>query len=140
MMRQRGLWLAVTVVGVFLGGLTASVGAEDKAASASGTWKGTLMRPDGQTNEFTLKLKQDGNKLTGVHIGGPNNQEGPINEGTIKDGTLSFNVTRERDGQKITLKYGGKLAGDAIKGKIDVNFNGQEFTLDWEAKREAAKK
>ncbi|MCI0461118.1 MAG: hypothetical protein L0Z62_29565 [Gemmataceae bacterium] len=138
-MKRQARWrLALAVLGVALGWLTTSVWADDKAG-VSGTWKGTLTRPDGQTTEFTLKLKQEGDKLTGVSIRASNNEEIPISDGKVKDGTLSFNMTRERDGQKFTLKYSGKLSGDTIKGKIDVNFNGQDFSLDWEAKRATEK-
>jgi len=43
---------------------------------------------------------------------------------------------RERDGQKLTSKYSGKLAGDTIKGKIETERDGQTRTRDWEAKRD----
>jgi hypothetical protein len=33
-----------------------------------------------------------------------------------KDGELSFTITRERNGQKMTTKYAGKVSGDTIKG------------------------
>jgi hypothetical protein len=44
-------------------------------------------------------------------------------------------VTRERDGQKFTIKYKGKQTGDMIKGKVTVNFGGEEREFDWEPKR-----
>ena len=53
-------------------------------------------------------------------------------------GEVSFTVTRERNGQKITSKYKGKLDGDKIKGKVTTERDGQERSVDFEAKREKA--
>jgi hypothetical protein len=72
--------------------------------------------------------------LTGTLIRGE--RESPVQEGKIKDGEVSFQVTRERDGQTFTTKYQGKLSADAIKGKITSNWGGEERTFDWEAKRD----
>jgi len=102
--------------------------------SVAGTWKWTFTPPGGQSFDVTLKLKQDGDKLTGTLIRGE--RESPVQEGKFKDGEVSFQVTREREGQTITTKYQGKLSADTIKGKITSNFGGEERTFDWEAKRD----
>ncbi len=65
---------------------------------------------------MTLKLKLEGDVLTGAMLG-RNGQETPIQDGTYKDGAVSFKVVRERNGQKITTKYAGKVSDDTIKGK-----------------------
>ena len=83
---------------------------------------------------MTLKLKLDGDKLTGAMVG-QNGQETAIEDGQFKDGEVSFKVTRERQGNKITTKYAGKVSGDTIKGKIESERNGQPQSRDWEAKR-----
>ena len=72
-------------------------------------------------------------KVTGV-IMGRNNQETPIKEGKVKDGEVSFDVTRERQGQSVTTHYAGKVEGDTIKGKIKRE-GGQSEGREWEAKR-----
>jgi hypothetical protein len=121
--------LVVTIVG--------SVGAlrADDKASPTGTWKWTVPgRQGGEARELTLKLKLDGDKLTGS-MPGRNGQETAIEDGQYKDGEISFKVTRERQGNKITTKYSGKLSGDTIKGKIESERNGQPQSRDWEAKR-----
>jgi hypothetical protein len=64
-----------------------------------------------------------------------NNQETNIEDGTYKDGELSFKMTRERNGQKTTTKYTAKITGDSLKGKIESERNGQPQSRDWEAKR-----
>jgi hypothetical protein len=121
--------LAVAIV-AFVG--TSVVQAEDKP-DPTGTWKWSVMFGD-QAREFTVKLKLEGDKLTGAMVG-RDGGETPIEEASFKDGTVAFSVTRERDGQKRTTKYNGKLDGDTIKGKSEFERNGEKQSRDWEAKR-----
>jgi hypothetical protein len=102
-------------------------------ADPTGTWKWSV-EVGGQTRETTLKLKLEGDKLTGAVVG-RNNQETAIEDGKFKDGEVSFKVTRERMGQKFTTKYSGKLSGDTIKGKTEFERDGQVQSRDWEAKK-----
>ena len=88
-----------------------------------------------QTRELKLKLKLEDDKLTGAMVG-RDDQETPIEDATCKDGEVAFAVTRERNGQKFTIKYKGKVSGDTIKGKSEFERNGEKQSRDWEAKRE----
>jgi len=106
--------------------------AEEKA-DPTGTWKWTVTRND-QKREVTLKLKLEGGKLTGAMLR-RDNQETPIEDAKFKDSEVSFSVTRERQGQKFTIKYKGKLKGDTITGKSEFERDGQTQSRDWEAKR-----
>ena len=105
---------------------------EKKAGNVTGTWKWTMAGQNGQQRESTLKLKQDGEKLTGALMG-RNNQETEIADGKVKDGQVSFKVTRKFNDQEVTTSYSGKLEGDTIKGKIERGGGGTP--RDWEAKR-----
>jgi hypothetical protein len=106
--------------------------AQDKP-NPTGTWKWKV-EFRGQSFEATLKLKLEGDTLSGAMVG-RNGREMPISEATYKDGDLAFKVVRERNGQKMTQKFTGKVSGDTIKGKIEVDRNGQTQSHDWEAKR-----
>ena len=66
----------------------------------AGTWKATFTARNGQTIESTLKLKQDGDKLSGVVIG-RNGNETPLDEITLAGDQLSLKFTRERNGEKV---------------------------------------
>ncbi len=123
--------LAVAAV-VALVGLTGVARAEDKA-DANGTWKWTI-NFGGEDRELAVKLKADGDKLTGTFVS-PNGQETKIEDGKFKDGEVSFKVTRERDGNKFVIKFKGKVSGDTIKGKSEIDRNGETMERDWEAKR-----
>jgi hypothetical protein len=122
---------AAALVLVFVG-LASMARAEDKA-NPNGTWKWTVTF-GGQEREFAIKLKADGNKLTG-HFVSPDGTETAIEDGKYKDGEVSFKVTRERNGNKFVIKYKGKVSGDAIKGKSERDRNGETQSRDWEAKR-----
>jgi hypothetical protein len=104
------------------------------AADATGTWKWTV-DIGGNTIDRVLKLKQDGDKLTGK-INGPNDTESDIDDPKISGDTITFKVTREFGGNKILLTYKGKLSGDTIKGETKIDRDGEAMTIDWEAKRE----
>jgi hypothetical protein len=111
------------------------------AGDATGTWKySTPGRNGGAARETTLKLKQDGEKLTGT-IATPGRDpnaaptETEITDGKIKDGELSFKVTRKRQNNEFTQNFTGKLDGDVIKGKFETSFNGNNRSTDFEAKR-----
>jgi len=133
-MRLRTVgWLALLSFGVLVALAPAPARADDKA-NANGTWKWSFTTQNGQTFETTLKLKQDGDKLTGT-VTGRNNQETEIKDGKVKDDEVSFKVTRERNGQTFTQTYKGKVSGDTIKGKIEFERNGETQSRDWEAKR-----
>lgn len=111
--------------------------AEDKKIDLTGTWKSSFTNQDGQVRESTFKLKAEGEKLTGT-ISGRNNDTA-IDEGTVKGDEISFKVTREFNGNKMVIKYSGKVSGDTITGKSEAERDGKTNSRDWVAKREAAK-
>jgi hypothetical protein len=119
--------------------------AQEKKADPTGTWTwSTPGRDGGEPRKSTLKLKLEGEKVTGT-LSTPGRQGGQAREVAIENGALkgediSFAVTREFGGNKIVAKYSGKISGDTIKGKIETDRGGQTNSRDWEAKREAEKK
>lgn len=115
--------------------------AQVHAADVNGTWTWTQPgRQGGEGRKMTLKLKADGEKLTGA-LTMPGRQGGDPVEAAISDGKvsgdeISFNLVREFNGNKMTIKYSGKVSGDTIKGKSESERNGQANSRDWEAKRQ----
>jgi hypothetical protein len=105
--------------------------ADDKP-NPTGAWKYTA-EVNGQSFDVTIKLKQDGDKLTGsVTV---MDMESKIEDGKYKDGAVSFKVNREFNGNKITIKYNGTIKGDTFKGKRELERDGETNTRDFEAKR-----
>jgi hypothetical protein len=104
------------------------------AKNLTGDWKYTINTPNGQTFEPTLKLKQDGDKLTGTLVMGT--RELAISDAKIDGEKVTFTVERERNGNKMTSKYDAKLDNGNLKGKITSNFGGNDRTYDFEAKKQ----
>ncbi len=107
------------------------VHAEAKA-DPNGKWKYTA-DINGQSIDVIIKLKLDGDKLTGSVTAMDN--EAKIEDGKYKDGEVSFKVNREVGGNKIVLKYSGKITGDTFKGKRELERDGQTNSREFEAKR-----
>lgn len=124
--------------------LALALGTAQAADKADGKWSWTMPgRGGGEGRKVTLTLKTDGEKLTGSLTNpgrqGAEARETPIEEGKVTGNEVSFKATREWNGQKMVVKYSGKVEGDSIKGKIETERDGQTRSRDWEAKREAAK-
>lgn len=117
---------------------TFAASAADKKSEITGTWKSSFTNRNGQAMESTFKLKAEGEKLTGT-VSGRNNDTA-IEEGKIKGDEVSFQVTREFNGNKMTIKYSGKVSGDAITGKSEVDRDGTPTKRDWVAKRDTEAK
>lgn len=111
--------------------------ADDQKVDPSGTWTWTVTTQNGDTRQATMKVKMEGDKLIGTVTG--RNSDSPISDAKLKGDEISFNVVRERDGNKVTQKYNGKISGDTIKGKIEFDRNGETVRREWEAKREGSK-
>ncbi len=105
------------------------------AADPNGTWTWTFTTQGGQEIESLLELKQEGENLTGL-LRRPGRDSLDIKDGTFKNDEVSFNTVRERNGEKFTVKYKGKVDGDEIKGTVEVEFGGQTRSFDWNPTRE----
>lgn len=142
--------------------LVLATGLTAAAADVSGTYSwSTPGRNGGPDRKSSLKLKVDGDKVTGTMsapAGGrgrggkadanpgdakaaPAPVEVEIKDGKIKGDELSFNIVREgrNGGAATTTKYTGKVSGDTIKLKFErPGRNGGEPTpVEVEAKKEA---
>jgi hypothetical protein len=82
------------------------------AADVDGTWTATFNTQIGEQH-YTYTFKADGEKLTGTAKS--DFGEGPIEDGVIKGSDISFTENLNFQGQKLTIKYTGKLNGDEIK-------------------------
>jgi len=111
--------------------LAGLAGADDKP-NPTGTWKYTA-DVGGQSIDVTIKLKLDGDKLTGTVSAGDN--ESKIEDAKYKDGEASFKVAFDFNGTKVSIKYKGTVKGDTFKGKRDIERDGETTTLEFEAKR-----
>jgi len=120
-------WALVTLLAV--GATAMVVHADDKSAGATGTWKWSFEGFGGNSVDVVLKLKQDGDKVTGT-ITGFQGQESEIKDGKVDGDKVTFKVVRDFGGQTMTTTYTGTLSGDSFKGKSET-----VTTRDFDAKR-----
>jgi hypothetical protein len=140
-MKRLATIVQLTACLLFFVGFTAR--AEDKKSDPTGTWTWTQQgRQGGQDREMTLKLKSEGDKLTGTLTspGRNGSTDTKIEHGKIAGDEISFDVTREFNGNSMTTKYKGKVNGDTITGKASFERNGEARDRDWTAKRKSETK
>jgi hypothetical protein len=103
-----------------------------------GTWKLKLTTPDGNTVEPSLKLSTDKGMLKGTYT---SSRFGEHEAKAIKlnGPELSWTVEFERNGQKFTGVYKGKLEAQAIKGTLAFDAAGNTTSLDFSGERTAPK-
>lgn len=131
--RRALIWQMVLIL---IGGsaVVSAAAAEDKkAVNVDGKWTWTYKTKDGKDAEAAIKLKQDGEKLTGAYVA-RDGTETPIQDGKITGNEVAFDVNRDVNGEKMLFKYTGKLEGDTITGKI-VFGHPKPTPHEWEAKR-----
>ncbi|HEX4227777.1 MAG TPA: hypothetical protein VHZ07_03845 [Bryobacteraceae bacterium] len=81
------------------------------AADVTGKWTAQMQGRNG-TQEVSMNLKADGDKLTGTMGGRMGDTD--ISNGKIDGDTISFDVVREFNGNSMTMHYTGKVSGDEI--------------------------
>ena len=96
------------------------------AADVTGKWTFETQGRNGPQTQ-TLNLKQDGGSLTGSLAGGRGG-EVQISDGKVDGDNVSFNVVREFQGNKITIKYNGTISGDEMKLTIEAGRGPQTVT------------
>ena len=132
-------FVKIAIGAALLTGILTQAQAQDKKVDPSGTYMWTQQgRNGGPDRTNTLVLKLDGDKLTGKLTspgrGGAEPTPTDITDGKVTGADVSFSVVRDMGGNSMTMKYSGKVADGAIKGKIDMDRNGQPTSRDWEAK------
>jgi hypothetical protein len=101
---------------VLLAMLVSTARADDKSP-ATGTWKWSQQGPGGD-REIGLKLKQDGDKVTGTVTGFQGDDQ--IKEGKVEGEKVTFKVTGEFAGTTRVTTYTLTINGDSIKGKAET--------------------
>lgn len=126
---------AVLVLLLIAGTLTAAFGqaAVDKKRF-EGVWKWTFTMPDGGEVTPQIKFTLHGDKLAGTTRFRPGS-DAPLANILLQGDQVSFEVVRERDGERIITRYRGGLSGHVIKGRIITKANGVEQSHAWEARR-----
>jgi hypothetical protein len=93
------------------------------AADVTGTWKGEVSTPDGNTFSLTYTFKQDGTKLTGTV---PQGDQLPLDNGKVEGDKISFSVKVDMNGG-TTFSSEGTINGDEITLKTKTDSGDMDF-------------
>jgi hypothetical protein len=99
------------------------------AGDASGKWKAEFDTQVG-VQKYVFDLKVDAEKVTGKATFERMGQKGEaeLQDGKVKDDEITFVETLDFQGNKVPIKYTGKVAGDEIKFTRKVgDFATEEF-------------
>ena len=109
-----------------------AVAADNKAVDPIGTWK-CEYEIGGQQRTSTLKIKKDGDNLTGT-MSWPDKDEAKLKDLKLKDGTLLFSAVRKLPGtdNSINIEYKLTIDEDQITGKGTSDYGGEK--RDWDIK------
>src|SRR5437867_2025725 len=132
--KQNVLTSLIKIVSCAILVMGAAAQAQDKKVDPSGAWTWTAPgRNGGPDRTNTLTLKMEDSKLTGKLMApgrGGQSAETPIADAKVEGDTISFAIVREFNGNSITNKYSGKIAGDKIMGKTESMRNGEAQSRD----------
>jgi hypothetical protein len=142
MKQTRTSMTHLAVALAFALGVIATAQDKNQKIDLTGTW---FLTRTGSVEPHALKsiltLKLEGTKLTGkLSTLGRGDQE--IEDGRLAGDTVSFAVTRTTSGgNKVTIKYVGKLRGDIISGTIESpgRGGGDPRKQSWRATRGSAR-
>jgi L-seryl-tRNA(Ser) seleniumtransferase len=95
----------------------------------SGRWE-IVIKYVASATTHTVHLKQDGNRLTGIHQGNFITRD---IGGTISGDTVSLASTvTERHGDSLNYRFSGKVSGETMSGSLDM---GEYLHATWSARR-----
>ena len=94
------------------------------AADLNGKWTGALKRENGDL-DTTIVMKVEGEKLTGTVTNMYGEEQ--ITEGSVKGDEIAFTILA--GGGQFKLVYKGKVEGDQIRFKVNVNDSGEAELL-----------
>ena len=100
------------------------------AGDIDGKWTGDVQTPDGSSISLTMNFKSDSGNVTGT-ITGPTGDVA-ISEGKIDGDTLTFKLDVDANGTQLSFKCTGKLKADELAMKMD---GGADLNLEFTAKR-----
>jgi len=114
--------IAILIIGIY----STITAAGQKSDPVSGEWQ-VVFSIAGQTAEGTLKLKLDGDKVTGT-IESAHTGPGTVSKGKFVDGKLSFTAD-------FTDHESINITGTVKDGKLSGEFATEGMTGTWEAKK-----
>ncbi len=98
-----------------------------------GDWAWSMKRDNGETWNATLRLKKEGDKITGNFEREGSDTKIEVQNAKLSGSTLTFETTMQRDGQSSVIKSTAAITGKTMKGKAQGTRDGEAWTREWEA-------
>ncbi len=133
MKRDRKFGQSILAASLLVIGVAASAAADEKI-DPTGAWKLRVAREGRPAQESTLKLEKNGEELVGV-VTDSQGRTGLIKDVKVKGDDITFRVEAEREGQKFSFTYKGKLTKDTMKGTMLAKILGRDLTFNFDGKR-----
>jgi hypothetical protein len=131
MIRKSSLVAFASILLLWAGAAIAA-GQAGQSAKVAGNWSMTIHTQRGAFNQ-TMTIQQEGNKIKGTLQG----RRGDTRfHGSVDGHNISFTVARQSPRGALTVKYGGTVHGNSMKGTASSS----RFSIDWTAKRSASSK
>lgn len=111
--------------------LAASAQTSDKL---EGRWAGTVDGVQGKQNAVAT-FKKDGEKYAGTISGLRPGSDAVLKDIKLEGDKVTAKTEVETPQGNIVINYAFVVAGDAMKGKGEVDFGGQTYTFDFDLKR-----
>lgn len=105
-MKNRIERLSLLTLALLLGSVLAF--AQGTTTDLSGTYDGTVKKPDASESKISIELKSENGKITGRAIHG--DKSIPVTDARFENGTLTLNFGADH-------KFVGKLEGDQLVGE-----------------------
>jgi SAM-dependent methyltransferase len=101
-------------------------------AKAEGVWRLSLSTPSGD-RDYTLRLVQQFQEIRGtVQV---KREEVPIKAARLAGNQLSFTLGEDGDKEKVVMQFNGRIHGDEIAGRVEVQGGPFAGNYPWAAKR-----
>ena len=126
---------AILSMAVVIGACVLANASDNKAVDPTGTWR-CEYEIGGQQRTSTLKIKKEGDKLTGT-MNWPDQEGEKLKDLRLKESTLTFSAVRKLPGtdNSINIEYKLIIDGDQIQGKGTSDYGGEKREWDIKAKR-----
>ena len=133
MKRDRKFGQGILAASLLVVGVCTSAAADEKI-DPTGAWQLRVTREGRPGQESTLRLERNGDEFVGV-VTDSQGRTGTIKDAKVKGDDITFRVEAEREGQKFSFAYKGKLTKDTMKGTVLAKILGRDLTFNFDGKR-----
>lgn len=101
-------------------------------AQVAGNWQWS-MPGSGGSAEYLMRLGQQFQKVSATVSVGERQMQ--ITDAKLAGDALSFTAADSVDGQKVIMRFSGRVSGDTVEGSVEVEGGPRAGRRDWQANR-----